>query len=301
MQTSPRWNITHILFTLLVLISSFILIKLFLANKSIPAKFGDSRISPADGMTQMFVPAGEFIMGNDGGNTDEQPAHAVLLSSFWIDQTEVTNAMYALCVQSQICAEPAKTIYFDDEQYANHPVLFTSWNDAVNYCTWADRRLPTEAEWEKVATWQPTTNEKIIYPWGDDFDCKKGNFDDETLLDDFVISGEPNCDGYNVTAPVGSFPDGASPYGALDLAGNAWEWVHDAFLETDPLTKLTENYYALSPYENPQGVEPALSRYRVLRGSSWNINFGFAQASYRLWFGMDDSYDFTSFRCASSE
>jgi formylglycine-generating enzyme required for sulfatase activity len=262
---------------------------------------GTSQVSLKDSMVMVFVPAGKFIMGSDDGNTDEQPVHTVTLDAFWIDQTEITNSMYSLCVKSGTCHKPSSTTYYSDPDYSDHPAVFVSWSDAITYCSWADRRLPTEAEWEKAATWNPTANEKLTYPWGNDFDCKKGNFDDETQLDSFVMPGGPNCDEYARTSPVGSFPAGASPYGALDMAGNVWEWVHDAFIETDPLNGSTQNYYAISPASNPTGVDPEISDYRVMRGGSWNVNFGFGRSAYRLWFGLDDSYDFTGFRCARSQ
>ena len=262
---------------------------------------GASRVSLKDSMVLVFVPSGEFIMGSKYGNTDEQPVHTVTLDAFWIDQTEVTNSMYSLCVQSGVCQKPSATTYYSDPAYSDHPVVFVSWNDATIYCSWVDRRLPTEAEWEKAAAWDPIANEKRAYPWGNDFDCRKGNFDDEVQLDSFVVPGGPNCDGYVRTSPVGSFPSGASPYGALDMAGNVWEWVHDAFIETDPFNGSTQNYYAISPASNPSGVDPAISDYRVMRGGSWNVNFGFGRSAYRLWFGLDDSYDFTGFRCALSQ
>lgn len=262
---------------------------------------GSSLVSPKDQMTMVFVPSGEFLMGSAVGLTDEQPAHAVTLDAFWIDRTEVTNSMYSRCVQSGACNRPADTSYFDDPAYANHPVVFVSWVDAGSYCSWADRRLPTEAEWEKAATWDPAVNQKRIYPWGDTFDCKKGNFDDETELDSFVVPGGPNCDGYARSAPVGSFPAGASPYGALDMAGNVWEWVHDAFIETDPLAGTRKNYYAVSPASNPQGEDPTITEYRVLRGGSWNLDYGLARSTYRLWFGLNEAYDGMGFRCARSQ
>jgi eukaryotic-like serine/threonine-protein kinase len=260
---------------------------------------GSTLVSPADGMIVFFIPSGNFIMGSETGLTDEQPAHTVYLDAFWIDQTEVTNAMYNRCVQSGTCKQPSDTTYFTDPDYSDNPVVFVSWNDAKAYCSFADRRLPTEAEWEKAASWDPVKNEKRVYPWGNDFDCKKGNFDDEIQLDSFVVRGGPNCDGYDRTSPVGRFPSGASPYDILDMGGNTWEWVNDAFIETDPFGD-RENYYATSPASNPQGVDPSLTRYRVLRGGSWNLNFGLGRTAYRLWFGLDDSYDFTGFRCASS-
>ncbi len=236
----------------------------------------------------VFVATGEFTMGSDIGFTDEQPAHTVLLDSFWIDKTEVTNAAYSQCVQSGTCQKPSVTTHFDDPIYANHPVVSVSWEQARAYCAWAKLRLPTEAEWEKAASWDPVKIEKRIYPWGDEFDCKKGNF-----------SGS-SCDTYEGTAPVGSFPSGVSAYGALDMGGNVWEWVHDAFIESDPIIK-SVSYYAVSPKSNPQGIDPSISAYRVMRGGAWMENFGGGRSAYRLWFGLDDSYKFAGFRCARSE
>jgi formylglycine-generating enzyme required for sulfatase activity len=272
-----------------------------ISTPAVTVNVGATLVSPNDNMTMVAVPAGEFIMGSENGLTDEQPAHNVMIDTFWLDQTEITNVMYRRCVEAGVCDLPSATTYYEDAAYANHPVVFVSWNEAKTYCSWVDRRLPTEAEWEKAASWDPKTNEKRVYPWGNDFECKKGNFDDETQLDSFVISGGPNCDGYVQSAPVGSYPSGASPYGALDMGGNVWEWVHDAFIETDPLNTSVQNYYAISPVSNPQGVDPSITEYRVMRGGSWNINFGFGRSAYRLWFGLDDSYDFVGFRCARSE
>ncbi len=267
-----------------------------------PAGLGDTKIAAKDNMTMDYIPAGPFIMGSEKGLTDEQPAHVVALDVFWIDQTEVTNAMYSRCVEAGKCNEPSDLVSYHDPQYSNHPVVYVSWSNAVAYCSWVDRRLPTEAEWEKVASWNPSTNEKLVYPWGNDYDCSKGNFDDEIELDASLMhDGRVNCDGYARTAPVGSFPDGASPYGTLDLGGNVWEWVHDAFIEVDPFDATIQNYYAISPAVNPMGVDPAITEYRSMRGGSWNWTFGYGRAAYRLWYGKDDRYDAVGFRCALSE
>jgi formylglycine-generating enzyme required for sulfatase activity len=253
-------------------------------------------------MALVYVPAGEFLMGTKNGLTDEQPIHKVYLDSYWLDQTELTNAMYAKCVETGQCDKPSFLAFYDDSAFASHPVEYVSWRDALNYCTWADRRLPTEAEWEKAAAWDPYTNQQRVYPWGNEYDCRKGNFDDETELDDSLMpDGNVSCDGFVRSAPVGSFPDGASAFGALDLGGNVWEWVHDAFIEVDPFNASIQNYYAISPLENPQGVDPAITEYRSMRGGSYNFTFGYGRSAYRLWFGLDDSYEGVGFRCALSE
>jgi formylglycine-generating enzyme required for sulfatase activity len=264
-------------------------------------EIGRTKVASVDNMTLMYVPAGEFLMGTETGLTDEQPIHKVYLESYWIDQTEISNAMYAKCVEAGICDKPSSLAFYSDSAFASHPVEHVSWNDAVNYCTWGGRRLPTEAEWEKAATWDPYTNEQRVYPWGDEYDCRKGNFDDETELDDSLMQdGKVSCDGFVRSAPVGSFPEGASVYGALDLGGNVWEWVHDAFIEVDPFNASIQNYYAISPLENPQGVDSATTEYRSMRGGSYNFTFGYGRSAYRLWFGLDDSYEGVGFRCALS-
>ncbi len=262
---------------------------------------GSTLVSPVDGMTMVYVPEGEFKMGSEAGMTDERPLHTVFLDAFWLDQTEITNEMYGNCVGAGQCEEPNSTVYFDDPAYANHPAASVSWVDAGNYCAWAGRRLPTEAEWEKAASWDPIANEQRVYPWGNEYDCTKGNFDDEIQLDASLMPDTaPNCDGFAHSSPVGSFPEGASAYGALDMGGNVWEWVNDAFIEVDPINPSIQNYYAVSPASNPQGVDPAITDYRGMRGGSWNFTFGFGRAAYRLWYGLDDSYDGVGFRCASS-
>lgn len=250
----------------------------------------------------VHVPAGDFKMGSLQGLTDEQPQHDVYLDAYWLDQTEITNAMYRKCIEAGKCNPPFATTQFDDSTLADHPVVFVSWGQAKAYCEWAGRRLPTEAEWEKAAIWDAQLIEQRIYPWGNEYDCANGNFDDELELDTSIMPNTfEGCDGFVRTAPVGSFPHGASAYGAFDMGGNVWEWVHDAFLETDPLTTTVTNYYAISPRENPQGVDPSLTAYRVVRGGSWSTMFGFGRGAYRLWYGLDDAYEDIGFRCALSD
>lgn len=166
------------------------------------------KISPIDGMEMVYFPAGTFTMGLDGGRFDEEPQHEVYLDAFWIDRTKVTNATYKTFMQAGKCTTPAHEKYYPYEEYSNYPVVYVSWEQANKYCTWAGRRLPTEAEWEKAAR----GTDGRLYPWGDEAP-------NSTLLNFARKNGD--------IMPVGSFLEGVSPYGALDMAGNAWEWVAD--------------------------------------------------------------------------
>ncbi|HEY9075089.1 MAG TPA: bifunctional serine/threonine-protein kinase/formylglycine-generating enzyme family protein [Anaerolineaceae bacterium] len=241
-------------------------------------KDSDSIVSPKDGMTLLYVSAGEFMMGSadaDKGAVDnEKPQHSVTLDAFWIDKTEVTNAMYARCVAAGACAAPnrmnsnRRSSYYGDSSFANYPVIYVNWNQAKAYCEWAGRRLPTEAEWEKAAR----GTDGRIYPWGN-------IFPDSILLN----FGENIRD----TTEVGSYPRGVSPYGALDMAGNVWEWVADWYGAT---------YYKDSPSKNPQG--PSSGQDRVLRGGSWGDDTRSVRAADRISHNPGFVGSYIGFRCA---
>ena len=182
-----------------------------------------------DGMKLIEIPAGEFEMGRAGSDADERPVRMVYVDAFLIDQTEVTNAMYALCVEEHRCDPPeantsithneqTKEIYYGNPEFDNYPVVYVAWSDAKAYCKWAGRRLPTEAEWEKSASWDDAQKVKRTYPWGNRVDCSFANY---------YGNGSNLCVGD--TTPVGSYPGGASYYGVLDMAGNVWEWVADRY------------------------------------------------------------------------
>ncbi|MCE9622507.1 MAG: formylglycine-generating enzyme family protein [Actinomycetia bacterium] len=138
------------------------------------------------------------------------------VDGFAIDETEVTNAMYALCVADAKCEPPADTIsltrdaYYDVPEFADYPVIFVDWEMAKTYCEWAGRELPTEEQWEMAAR----GDDERAYPWGNDLPTP-------TLANSNDVVGD--------TTEVGSYPAGASPYGALDMAGNVWEWTSDFF------------------------------------------------------------------------
>jgi formylglycine-generating enzyme required for sulfatase activity len=201
-----------------------------------------TRVAETDGMVMVYVPAGEFLMGataDDATQDDEKPQHRVYLDAYWIDRTEVTAAQHQRCVQAGKCAAPECSTEQEDR-----PVACVSWQDAADYCAWAGRRLPTEAEWEKAA--RGTDGRK--YPWGNDApDCDRLNY--------------WGCVGN--TSAVGSYPSGTSPFGAVDTAGNVSEWVADWYDEN-------EKYYAVSPERNPGG--PVTGSRRVVRGGAWNAD-----------------------------
>jgi serine/threonine-protein kinase len=231
---------------------------------------GSTLVSEKDGMTLMYVPEGKFLMGSDDSDSDELPLHSVGLDAFWIDRTEVITDMYMLCVQAGACKKPNDVSHYVNPKYYNHPVVYVTWEDAAAYCSWAGRRLPTEAEWEKAAR---GTNGSI-YPWGD-------QSPDKTLLN--FNNNIKN------TTRAGKYPDGASVYGALDMAGNAWEWVNDWYGEI---------YYRRAPSSNPLGPETGTSR--VLRGGMWASDGYFVHSSDRAKAGATFANFYIGFRCAQT-
>ena len=266
-------------------------------------------IASQDTMTMVYVPAGEFTMGSDSGDADEAPPHTVTLDAFWIDRTEITNAMFTKFVQATgytTDAEKAgksriwKGSAWQDVDGLNwlhpedpstgisdlmdYPVIHVSWTDANAYCSWATRRLPTEAEWEKAADWDDQRNRRNAFPWGNEFNGNLLNFCDKNCS---FAGDKSSDDGFKTTAPVGSFPGGASAYGALDMAGNVWEWVSDWY-----------DTYDKSPAANPKG--PESGTYRVLRGGSWSNTMSHVRAAERGNGVPWNSYFDVGFRCARS-
>ena len=239
----------------------------------------------------VLIPAGNFPMGTNSelANTDRKPLHNIHLDAFYIDKHEVTNAQYEEFIlaggyQNRKLWTAAGWNFIQENQIKtplkygknsvstepDHPVIGVSWYEASAYATWLGKRLPTEAEWEKAAR----GTEGNLYPWGDEMDFSK-------------LSYFPHV---TKVQAVGSFPEGASPYGVMDMAGSVWEWCTDWY---------SENYYRESPRKNPKG--PESGEYRVLRGGGWDSIRLQLRASYRYYDKPDRrTYNF-GFRCVQDK
>jgi formylglycine-generating enzyme required for sulfatase activity len=208
------------------------------------------------------VPAGAFTMGSDKqrdpqASDDELPEHWETLPAYQMGKYPVTVAEYACFVR---VGQRQPQDWQGQLAKLDHPVVYVSWRDALAYAAWLAQltgqpwRLPTEAEWEKAARWDAARQVSHLYPWGDEWDTSRANTHESS------IGG---------TTPVGQFPSGASPCGALDMVGNVWEWTSSLF----------------RPYPYPQAdgrEEASATGHRVLRGGSWISHRGHARAAYRL-------------------
>ncbi len=226
---------------------------------------GDEIVGP-DGGVYVWVPPGSFMMGSDDGSDSEKPVHRVQLDGFWLGKHQVTNAQYRAFCDATGRAFPAKSDQGDD-----HPVVWVNYHDAQAYCEHHALGLPTEAQWEYAARGL----ENRVYPWGDEWAPEN-------------LCWSKNKGPGGETFPVGSFPAGASWCGALDMAGNVWDWCEDWF---------ARDYYQVSPELNPRGPESGTAR--VVRGGSWNyVNPGDLRAAYRG--GNYPSYRvvYYGFRCS---
>ena len=227
------------------------------------------------------VPAGDFTMGSSQEDiqwaaktffseslkyyADETPAHTVHLDAFEIDRHEVTVAEYRNFMQDTGRAAPK---YMDAPKLnqPNQPVVGVTWQDAADYCEWAGKRLPSEAEWEKAARGP----DGRYYPWGNDPDPTRTN-----------VRGRK--DGFRYTAPVGAFEHNASPYGAFDMAGNVWEWTADWF-QPYPGNSTPSDLYG--------------TRFKVMRGGSWFSNMDLARTAVRGKLPPGQQQNYIGFRCA---
>lgn len=265
---------------------------------------GSTKTSEKDNMKMLYIPAGRFEMGGDADEgldecqelyepydnvtcerswfKDEEPPHSVYVDAFWMDEHEVTNAQYEECVADGDCDPPqqrdsyTRSSYYGDSSYDFYPVIYVSWYDARDYCDWAERRLPTEAEWEKAARGP----EEWDYPWGDSFRGNDMNFCDKRCQ--FNWANSAYNDGYKDTSPVGSFD--AFGYGLHDMAGNVWEWVKD--------------WYDVYPGGDSSASDVFGAGYRVLRGSSWANSGNDARSTYRLRREPGVTKSSVGFRCA---
>ncbi|HLF86292.1 MAG TPA: formylglycine-generating enzyme family protein [Nitrospiria bacterium] len=232
----------------------------------------------------ILIPAGEFIMGSDTVEIKEEPLrpleplfkaekprHKVLLKAFYIDKYETTNLKYKKFVDTTKRKPPAT---WKDGMYSggrdNNPVTMVAWQDADEYCRWAGKRLPTEAEWEKAAR----GGDERQFPWGNEFDGSRANTE-ESKLDD--------------TVPVGGYESGKSPYGVYDMVGNVWEWTADWY----------------RPYPgNKEENEFFGDAFKVARGGAHGTSGGhyiiqqLYRTSFRFFFYPDKSYTDVGFRCA---
>ena len=251
----------------------------------VPHTAGEKMTAPLDGMPLIYIPAGTFEMGSNSYYPDESPVHSVSLDAFWMDATEVTNAMFTKFLNAvgnqslggvpwldlanpQVMISDQSGSWQPVRSNDNFPVVGVSWFGANAYCQWAGRSLPTEAQWEYAAK----GNNGTRFPWGEsDLDCDHANY---------LSCGKKPID-------VGFLPLGVSPFGIFDMAGNVAEWVNDRY-EPD--------YYLHSPQLNPTG--PINGYYRVYRGGSWEGEYPRLRTTRRGWTGGDTQEGYIGFRCA---
>jgi len=202
---------------------------------------------------------------------NEEPQHSVYLDAFWISKTQVTSAMFNACVNAGVCdystSHNTNPNYLDP-LYANHPVVYISWDMAQTYCFWTGGRLPTEAEWEKAARGMYGRR----YPWGEE----------QPRIKFVNVNNE-----YGTTTTVGLFPYGASVYGVLGMGGNVREWVLDWY---------NPKYYQISPFSNPFG--PETGEKKVLKGACFSDEIRYCRSSNRLAHEPGSPGAVRGFRCA---
>jgi len=233
----------------------------------------------ADKGCRVLIPPGEFAMGADEsvGTSDQHPQHTVWLDLFYIDRHEVTVGQHRDCMEDGVCLSPneigttAVADYYDNHQYFEYPMVNLTRDEAEVYCQWAGGALPTEAQWEKAASGDLGSR---LFPWGDWYDCTTANID--------------GCTGRLVR--IGSYPENRSPYGVMDMGGNAWELIADNY---DP------EYYANSPYENPLGpFEETLDT--AVRGGGFD-DFAGPSVTMRHPVSVLEFAESIGFRCAYTD
>jgi len=247
-----------------------------LAHRTTPESIVSEVAQPFEPQ-MVVIPEGEFIMGSDESE-DEKPPHAVDLDAYRIGKYPITNLEYQAFIRKTGHPSP---LDWEEDRYpegrGDHPVVGVTWHDATAYCRWLTKktgreyRLPTEAELEKAASWDPEAQEKRRYPWGDDFEGGKCNTQESGIGD---------------TTPVSEYsPEGESPYGVADMSGNVWEWTRSLWGKN-----VREPDFGY-PYDPDDGREdPEASGFRVLRGGSWDHDQGGARCGYRVRFGPGYRY-----------
>ncbi len=236
----------------------------------------------------LLISAGIFTMGSEDGRfPNEAPAHNIYLDAYYIGKTEVTNAAYYPFWLAAGGDESEHTPISYGEAFGewpdvakskpNYPVVGVSWHDAVAYAAWVGKRLPTEAEWEKAARGTDARR----WPWGSPFS--------QPLKNKTIHANVWHAkDGFKHLAPVGQYPTGASPYGALDMAGNVWEWTADWYADT---------YYHRSEERNPTG--PTVGSRRVVKGGSWLNPVPLSRCATRIGQYPKSGTSFIGFRLAA--
>ena len=250
-----------------------ILLCLFMASGAVAHAVESG--SQTDGLDQqmVLVPAGKFTRGSNHAE-DEKPARTIYLNAFYMDKYEVTVGQYARYLKVTDMEEPPDWSIMNQPEHQRRPVVNVNWEDAVNYCKWAGKRLPTEAEWEKAAR----GTDSRIYPWGNEAPTRlHANY------------GRKDWDNHQALTPVGSFEAGKSPYGSYDMAGNAWEWVFDWY---------GNDFYKKGPEKNPIG--PAKGDTKVVRGGSWLYVPEFLRTSFRFNADPSGQQFGYGFRCAKT-
>ena len=228
------------------------------------------------GDEMVLIPAGSFVRGTNAGGYDEQPERQIFLDSFSIDRYETTNHQYRQFVEAtghRKSGPPSRYAKnMTNMRGVNQPVVYVSWDDAQSYCRWKGKRLPTEAEWEKAMRGV----DGRLWPWGQALDWAASN------------RAHVN-DGFEATAPVGSFPRDVSPYGVSDGAGNVLEWVADWY---------GEEAFRISEAQNPEG--PDHGTFRVMRGGGYTTTGVDVRITSRSKMVPDFRDDTIGFRCATS-
>jgi len=253
----------------------FLLVLVHVSQAQLDRLRKSKALEPVPESPMVEIPAGEFLMGFDGTQAleDERPFHRVWLDVFSIDSYEVTTAQYASFLAAEKRAAPWQWESVDLAQTGDRPVIGVSWHDAEAYCRWKDKRLPTEAEWEKAAR----GTDGRLYPWG--------NQEPTNELANFALGARFSY--RQVLLPVRSREQGKSPYGLYHMAGNVYEWVQDWY---------ATNYYETSPSRNPSG--PAQGQFKVLRGGSWSDLPKYLLTYGRFKLPPETRNSYTGFRCA---